>query len=319
MMLETFFSSFFVMLDAVGRIFLIIIAAGFLVRKKVITQEQVKSMATITVNILLPCMLFSSISGSFDPQTMPNWWLLPLACVAMMSFGVALGFLFFPKNFKEKQHLFPLAGMQNAIYLVLPIGRFMYPDEFDNYSVLNFLYIIGFTPMAWSIGKIMVTGQSFRNIKLSDFLTPPLIASVGTVLLVLLNLNQYVPKLVFDSIELVGEATIPISNIVLGATLGGISLKVWPSFADLFRITLIKYLFIPVATILVLHAIGLKESHPLMANMLIIESAAAPATALILQVRSYGGDKQTIGSMMLILYALCLFTIPFWNAVWQMV
>jgi malate permease and related proteins len=125
--------------------------------------------------------------------------------------------------------------------------------------------------------------------------------------------------LVFDSIGLVGEATIPISNIVLGATLGGISLKVWPSFSDLFKITFIKYGLIPIATILVLHAIGLKESNPLMANMLVIEAAAAPATALILQVRSYGGDKQTIGSIMLISYAMCLFTIPFWVAVWQLI
>jgi malate permease and related proteins len=318
-MIGTFFSSFLVMFDAVGRIFLIIIVAGLLVRKKIITQEQVKSLATITVNILLPCMLFASISNSFEPTSMPTWWLLPLACVAMMSFGLAMGYLFFYKNYREKQHLFPLGGMQNAIYLVLPIGRFMYPDQFDNYTIYNFLFIIGFTPMAWSIGKIMITGQRFKDIKVSDFLTPPLIASVGTVVLVLLNLNRFVPKLVFDSVKLVGEATIPVSNIVLGATLGGISLKVWPSFSDLFKITFIKYMLIPIATILILHAIGLKESNPLMANMLIIEAAAAPATALILQVRSYGGDKQTIGSIMLISYALCLFTIPFWNAVWQLI
>jgi predicted permease len=307
------------MFEAVGRIFLIIIVAGFLVRKKVITNEQVKSLATITVNILLPCMLFASISESFDPKAMPDWWLLPLACTAMMSFGVALGYVFFFRNYKEKQHLFPLGGMQNAIYLVLPIGRFMYPDQFDSYTVLNFLYIIGFTPLAWSVGKIMITGQSFRSFKIKSILTPPLIASIGTVLIVLLGLNRFVPKLVFDSVDLVGEATIPVSNIVLGATLGGISLKVWPSISDLLKITAIKYMLIPIATILVLHAIGLKETNPLLANMLIIESAAAPATALILQVRSYGGDKQTIGSIMLIMYALCLFTIPFWNAVWQMV
>jgi predicted permease len=318
-MLETFFSSFLVMFEAVGRIFFIIIVAGFLVRKRVITNEQVKSLATIIVKILLPCMLFASISKSFDPSSMPDWWLLPLSCIVMMSFGVALGYLFFFKNYKEKQHLFPLGGMQNAIYLVLPIGRFMYPAQFDQYTVLNFLFIIGFTPMAWSVGKIMITGQSFKSFKVKSILTPPLIASLGTVIIVLLGLHRYIPKMILDSVSLVGEATIPVSNIVLGATLGGISLNLWPKFADLFKILIIKYMVIPIATILVLYTIGLKESNPLLANMLIIESAAAPATALILQVRSYGGDKQTIGSIMLIMYALCLFTIPFWNAVWQMV
>lgn len=318
-MIETFFSSFLVMLDAVGRIFLIIVVAGILVRKNIITQEQVKSLSIITVNILLPCMLFSSISKSFDPKAMPDWWMLPLSCIAMMSFGLLMGYLFYPTTYREKQHLFPLGAMQNAIYLVLPIGRFMYPDQFESYTVYNFLFIIGFTPMAWSIGKIMITGQKFKNIRVVDFLTPPLLASIGTVILVLLNLTRFVPRLVFDSIQLVGEATIPVSNIVLGATLGGISLKVWPNISDLLKLTFIKYMAIPIATILVLHAVGLKEINPLMANMIIIESAAAPATALILQVRSYGGDKQIIGSVMLISYSLCIFTIPFWNAIWQLV
>jgi predicted permease len=47
---------------------------------------------------------------------------------------------------------------------------------------------------------------------------------------------------VLDSVSLVGEATIPVSNIVLGATLGTISLKVWPKFIDLLKITSIKFI-----------------------------------------------------------------------------
>jgi malate permease and related proteins len=316
-MFETFFSSFWVMLDAIGRIFLIIIAAGILVRLKVITQENIKSMATITVNILLPCLLFGNINTTFDPGAFHNWWLLPLSCVAMITFGLGLGYLFYPKSFHEKQYLFPLASMQNAIYLVLPIGRFVFPEQFDEFALYNFLFIIGFTPMAWSIGKVMITGRSFKTVRFSEFITPPFVAAIGSVLLVMVGLNKYIPTLVLDSVSLVGEATIPVSNIVLGATLGGISLKVWPKISDLLKVTTIKFVLIPIFTIMVLHFIGLKNANPLLANMLVIESAAAPATALILQVRSYGGDKQTIGSIMLISYALCLFTIPFWMAVWQ--
>ena len=317
-MVDTFFSSFMVMLDAVGRIFLIIIVAGLLVRKNIITQEQVKSLSTITVNILLPCMLFANINENFHPDTFQGWWLLPLSCIAMIGLGIVLSYLFFLKSYHQKQNLFPLAGMQNAVYLVLPIGRFMYVDQFNDYVVYNFLFIIGFTPMVWSLGKVLVTGKSFKSIQFSDFITPPLVASLGAVVMVLLKLNLFIPSLVHDSVSLVGEATIPVSNIVLGATLGGISLKVWPRISDLFKITFIKFVLIPLATIVVLHLIGLKQSNPLLANLLVIESAAAPATALILQVRSYGGDQQTIGSMMLISYALCLFAIPFWIAVWHL-
>jgi malate permease and related proteins len=276
-------------------------------------------MANITVTIFLPAMLFANISINFDPNAIRDWWLIPLSCVLMIGLGLGMGYLLYPKSFQQKQHLFPLASMQNAIYLVLPIGRFMYPDQFDQYAIYNFLFLIGFTPMAWSLGKILITGRSFKTVKIKDFITPPFVAAVGAVLMVLLGLHRFIPSLVLDSVELVGEAAIPVSNIVLGATLGSISLKIWPSATDLIKINAIKYLVIPIATLIVLHVIGLKQSNPLLANMLVIESAAAPATALIIQVRSYGGDKQAIGSMMLISYALCLLTIPFWLAVWQVI
>jgi predicted permease len=171
--------------------------------------------------------------------------------------------------------------------------------------------------MAWSIGKILITGRSFKTVKMREFITPPFVAAVGAVIIVLLGLHRFIPALILDSVGLVGEAAIPVSNVVLGATLGSISLKIWPKTSDLIKINFIKYIILPVATIVVLHLIGLKQHNQLLANMLVIESAAAPATALILQVRSYGGDKQVIGSIMLISYAICLLSIPFWLAVWQ--
>lgn len=317
-MFEIFSEAFVSMLGAVGRIFFIIIGAGFLVRKKILTEEHVRSLSRVTVNILLPCMLFTKISNNFDSSSIDYWWAIPLTSATMIFVGVFFGYVFYLRKRNEKQFLIPLASMQNAVYLVLPIGKFMYPNEFDQYTIYNFLFLIGFMPVVWSFGKVLVTGASFKTVKPKEFLTVPLIAAISTLTIVLLGFHKFVPKLVMDSLELVGDATIPISNIVLGATLGGISMKVWPKFVDILKITSIKYLFLPLSVLLVLHFIGLKETNPLLANMLIIESAAAPATALILQVRAYGGDRQTISSMMIISYAMCLISIPFWIAIWQL-
>lgn len=312
-----FAEAFTTMLGAVGRIFLVIVAAGFLVRRKILLEEHVKALAWVTVNILLPCMMFSKISANFRPDEMHIWWAIPLSSAAMIFMGLFFASLLYLRRFREKRFLFPLASMQNAVYLVLPIGLFMYPDQFEQFATYNFLFLIGFTLVVWSLGKVLITGASFRALTYKDFVTPPLVTSVGTLLLVLLGLNRFVPPMVMDAVDLVGDATIPVSNLVLGATLGGISLRVLPSMADVLKLSAVKYLLLPLAVITILHFVGLKESHPLLADMLVIESAAAPATALILQVRTYGGDRQTIGSNMVISYLLCLLAIPFWIAVWQ--
>ena len=313
-----FVDAFSTMLGAVGRIFLVILVAGILVRKNILTEEHVKALSKVTVNILLPCMMFSKISTSFHPDMIGYWWTIPLASAAMIFTGVLFGYLFYLRKYRQKQFLIPLAGMQNAVYLVLPIGKFMYPEQFDQFAIYNFLFLIGFMPVVWSLGKVLITGESIRSLKLKDFITPPLVAALGTLVVVLLGLHKFVPDLVMDSIDLVGDATIPISNLVLGATLGGISFKVLPRLGDVLKLTFIKYALVPIVVIGVLYFIGLKETNPLLANLLVIESASAPATALILQVRAYGGDKQTIGSIMNISYAVCLLAIPFWIAVWQM-
>jgi malate permease and related proteins len=316
-MQEIFTEAFTSMLGAVGRIFLVIVAAGILVRKKILLEEHVKALSWVTVNILLPCMMFSKISANFKADALDFWWVIPLTSAAMIFVGVGFGYLFYLRRYREKQFLIPLASMQNAVYLVLPIGLFMYPDQFDQFATYNFLFLIGFTVVVWSLGKVLITGASFKTIKYKDFVTPPMLASVGTLLIVLLGLHRFVPDMVMDAVDLVGDATIPVSNLVLGATLGGISFKVLPKAADVIKLTAIKYLLLPLTVVIVLHSIGLKETQPLLADMLVIESAAAPATALILQVRAYGGDKQTIGSNMIISYLICLLAIPFWISVWQ--
>ena len=43
-----------------------------------------------------------------------------------------------------------------------------------------------------------------------------------------------------------------------------------------------------------------------------------PPSVSILQVRAYGGDEQKVGTVMLLSYILCVFSMPVWLAVWEM-
>ena len=58
-MFEIFTTAFSETFLAVLRVFIIIVAAGLLVRRGVITQQQIKSLTTVTVTVFLPCLIFS--------------------------------------------------------------------------------------------------------------------------------------------------------------------------------------------------------------------------------------------------------------------
>jgi predicted permease len=56
----------------------------------------------------------------------------------------------------------------------------------------------------------------------------------------------------------------------------------------------------------------------LLAEFFVIEAAAAPAVALVLQVRTYGGNEQRVGAVMFLSYLACTVTLPAWVAVWRL-
>ncbi len=304
---------------AMLRIFVIMFAAGYLVRKKVITKDQISGISKFTVLILLPSLIFSNNVLHFHPETDPAWWTLPLIGALMTLGGLAIAFVFYLPDWKKNKNMLPLSSMQNAAYLILPVVQILYPKDFPQYALYVFLYIIGVTPLMWSIGKVLITSSAENKnpFKLSDLLTPPLIANLLSIFLVLLSFKKYVPEVVIDATKLLGEGTVPVATFILGATLGSISFKKFPPLIDILRVNIVKFILIPVITIIILYYFRIYESKPVLAVFLVLESAAAPATSLILQIKAYGGNTQKVGSMMIIAYLICLIALPFWLAYWN--
>ena len=304
---------------AMLRIFFIMFIAGVLVRKNIISQEMLSALSRFTVIILLPPLIFSNNLLHFNPEKESNWWVLPLLGAGMTLGGLAIAYIFYIPDYKKNKNMLPVSSMQNAAYLVLPIVQILYPEQFPKFALFVFLYVIGVTPLMWSIGKILITSSENLNtpFKINDLITPPLIANLLSIIIVLAAMRNIVPKVVIDSAELLGKGAVPTATFVLGATLGSISFRKTPPFKDILRVNLIKFLVIPATTVFLLYQFNIFVSNPLLSNFLVIQSAAAPATSLIIQVKAYNGDVQKVGSIMFIAYIICLFALPFWMAYWN--
>jgi predicted permease len=322
-----FASTFGIMFKAMVQLLLIAVLAGLLVRRKWVTQDQVKVLAVITVNILLPCMIFSNIVKTFHPAATPGWWGLPILGVGISLAGLAMGWLLFRRELPRKNLMLAMASLHNSGYMALPLAKMAYPEQFDRFAMLTFLFILGYSPMLWSVGKRLCTtvdnagsiGQPLPGAGWRGFITPPFVANIASVLLVLVGLAGFIPAVAVDSLDMLGEATVPIATFVLGATVGSITLTRLPAWSDAARAIGIKLVLLPALMITVLGALKAWTTvtiDPLMGNFLVIQSATAPATALALQVRKYGGDEQLTGGLLFISYLLCTLTLPLWLGVW---
>jgi len=316
---ELFIPAFVNMFEALLRIFIIILLAGILVRKKIITTQQIDALSRITVVVLLPALVFSNTLLHFDPKKLSYWWLLPLLGIAMSILGVFIASIVFFKDFKKKKNMIALASMQNAGYLVLPIGQVIYPDHFEAFATLTFLFILGYNPVLWTAGKQLITSSEEKQqlINWKQIITPPAAANLISLLIVLLKLQKIFPAIVIEPIDFLGKAAVPVATFVLGATLGSISLKHFHDIGDIIKVLSVKYILIPLTVMLLLAYFKTGEKYPLLSDFLIIQAAAAPATGLILQVRSYGGNRQKVAETMFIAYIICLLALPFWIAMWH--
>lgn len=304
-------------LRAVLQIFIVALAAGLLVRKKIISQDQIKALSSVMIRVFLPCLIFSSIIRHFNPGQLRIWPLIPLVAVATIMVGLLAGTAIFARELPNKRNMLSLCGIQNAAYLALPIGSVLFPDQFVKFKLYCFIYILGVTPILWSLGKYLVSSQPGRKVSIRELITPPLAANLTAIALVFTRIRIFLPNLLLDSIELIGSATIPVAIFVLGAVLGSISFSLKPHLFDAARVILVKMIIVPFCVIVVMRLIDLSATYPLLASFFVIEAASAPATAAVIQVKHYGGDEQKIGSVILLAYLFCIFAIPFWLALFN--
>ncbi len=118
-----FQNTFITVLEAQAKVYLVILLAALLVRVKVFGKAEVKALTNLIVVLFLPCLIFSNITTTFRPAEIPFWFILPLAAIALSAFGLAVAWVFFRKELPGKRNLLPIASMQNAGYLALPLAR----------------------------------------------------------------------------------------------------------------------------------------------------------------------------------------------------
>jgi hypothetical protein len=317
-MSDLFLNTFLSVFQGIAKIFIVAGIAGILVWKKVIQQSFIDGLSSIMVYVFLPSMIFSTIISGFNPQQERYWWIIPLAAIIVTLVGFGIAALMFIPDFKKHRNILPLASMPNAAYLVLPIGEFIYPDQFEQFAVYVFLVVLGLNPVFWTVGLYFVTGRKKADFHWRQLLTPPFTINIISILLVLSHVHKYIPALVTDSIDMLGKATVPSATFILGATLAS-NIKSLPGFWETFRVAFVKFVIIPVMCIAILYVLKTYKTNPLLADEMIIMSAAAPATALIIQVRTFGGDLKKIGGITFVSYLITLLAIPVWLTVWKMI
>lgn len=294
-------------------------ACGFWARRSgTLSHQGLSELSRLLIDFLLPASLFYSMFSQFDPRHLEDIVQPAVAqFVLLLVGGVPMAMIWRVLRLRvPRGTALALASFQNNVYLPLPIAvAIVPPSETLKAQFYVGCFVIFFTPTLWSLGVMLLAGphkssQAKPPWKLA--LNPPFLGALVGIgaKLFMGHWGWVLPQPVTNFLTLMGNGTVPIAMVVLGGLLAEVR-SVWDVDAKaVWAVVGIKLVFVPLCCLLFLTFYPLGD--PVLRLVLMLESAAPPATNISLIVRRYGGETKFVASTTFITYLLSAVSIPLW-------
>jgi malate permease and related proteins len=311
-------NEFFTVLAAVLPVFGVMGMGFWLRQRNWLTADADQSLMRLTINLLLPSLIFDSVLGNPALRRPENLLLPPLLGFGMVAVGMGVARCFAnlagTHNQAEKRTFVFLSGLQNYSYLTIPLCLSLFDS---NTMGVLFVHNVGVDTAMWTLGIAVLGGHGVGN-GWKKILNAPLGALLLALLLNFLGTLFSPPvfvmaigKIVLTAIHWFGQSAIPLALIMIGAIVadhfdearGGKATRVVLA-SSLVRLGVMPVLFLLLARFFPCSA-DLKR-------VLVLQGAMPAATLPIVLSKHYGGDARTAVQVALGTSLIGLITIPLW-------
>jgi len=289
-------------------VFVVLLIIGYAgARKGMLPREFTVSANKLVLNVFMVASILNSVTA--NPPTMEGKNLL--VALGVMSFVMIfscivsglLTRLFHKKD--EHESLFEMmVAVMNPMFIGLPVAEVLYgPQSVFYISLIN----LPFNLLMYTYGVWRLKGKPGEKTQLKwrDFVTAPMVATLLSVVIFLVK--PPIPGMLNNLISTMAAATMPLSMVVIGSSLGGVSLPEAVSDGSLYVVAALRLLLMPVLTWLVLRLIPM---DPTLYAAAII-TAACPSGILVgILSLQYGLDATYSSKGIMLNTFLSMLTIP---------
>ena len=233
----------------------ILIGLGALGAKTgLLRPEGKQTLSNLLVNLVVPAMIINSYRMEFSAEILHNL----MAAFALSTLSILLGLiitlLFTARSRDSRTPIFRFACVfSNAGYMGLPLISALFGSEGLLYASAFFTL---FNLLLWTVGYSMVSGSSDPKKVAQSLLHCPAIYAI-VVGLVLYLLQIPLPDLIVQPMELLGSMNTPLSMLITGMLIASGDLHRTLTDKHIWKLTVVRMLFIPVLTIAAFAALGL--------------------------------------------------------------
>ena len=240
----------------VAVLFLLIFAGFACVKTGTVKIEAKKAFSDLPLYLIVPAMVINSYLTEFDPKVLQNLLQSFALSTVLLLLGLVITFLLTLRIGKEKNT--PILRFacifSNAAYMGFPLIQALFGADGLLYASA---YVTVFNILLWTVCYAMVSGKVRPGEVLHSILTTPVLWSV------LLGLTLYlcrvnVPELIRQPLQLVGNMNTPLSMIITGMLIAGSKLEKLLGNREIYRIILIRMLFIPLVSFLLFRLLSVQ-------------------------------------------------------------
>lgn len=324
-------STFFIALAAILSILCVIVVAVLLRRAGRIAPETDHGLMRLTIDLLLPCLIFDRIIKTDAFSDVQNLWLPPLLGFGLTGLGILLGFVVAAlpsrrtglKTWKQKRTFAACVGVLNYGFVPIPLVAALFPD--NRTMGVQFLQYLGAEVSIWTLVIFTMMGR-FNSKSWRHVLSAPVLSVFVAVPLNLLGNSSWIPQgfhehvapcfdFLLQAIHMLGQAAIPASLLTIGFTITGLIhrkelLGRWQTASKIafwscvIRLVAMPSIFLALAVFLPC-TVEIKR-------ILVIHGAMGSAIFPVVLTRHYKGNTETAFDTILSNTLLSIVTLPIW-------
>lgn len=262
-----------------------------------------QKLSKLILNITTPALILSSMANE---ENLP-------------SVGEVLSILFVAVVFYAMEFVFALIvpklvggtpkeiGVWRFLLCFPNVGFIGYPLVEAIFGHTGFFYavilVMPFNLLNYSLGPLMLSGKIRFHWK--QLLSPCILMALLTLILTLAGIH--VPPMIGAMAEIVGDVNIPLSLLVLGSMLAGMSARKVLTSVRMWILSAVRLLAMPAALGVVLHLMG---TDPLVLGVAVAQMAMPVAVNGTMLCLEFDGDVEAMAQVTFMTTVLSIVTIP---------
>ena len=288
-------------------IFVVLMVIGYIgARTKLLNSEFTKAASKLTLNVFMSATIINSVIANPPQLSGAELAGVMLACFVSVGFGYLLSALIvrlLPFQRERKPLMELLISVTNTMFIGVPVAEPIFGSQAVFYIAMS---CIPFNVFLYTYG-VWRMNQSGERVKLNwkDMVSVPLIATMAALLIFVLNIPM--PGVVKELCSTLSAATMPMSMLVIGSSLGGVSLLDAFREKNLYFVSLMRLVLVPLLTLPVLKLI---TTDPVLLGAMVIIAGCPSAVMVTVLAIQYGRDAEYTSKGILLDTVLSMVTLP---------